>query len=296
MQNPFQINQPSLGKRCSRFFSSCKYSKLISSLKQSGYLANDGLHFTNEGKRIFFEDQGSLIHFRYVHYSNQGMEDYFSIQGSFFEQFLSFLDHFSEVVPRYESRSSIERTEESEVSLNLFSACLAKHLINEDIENGVIFVEQTEAFGRLIVRSGRVKPQKKNSQIFVSFLKGVGLIPWFFYSVARNGEEQGLVKEQIDQSIGQTTLLFYSFAYREGLLNRPTAETSFTSSELQVLEVAKILEVFKRDDVIFKSGMPKRTASYALSSLVRKGLLKRNGELGRRNSTYTLLSSSKTKK
>lgn len=296
MGNIIIKNQSLFGELTRHFFASCKSERLLSTLIFSGYVTKDGRDFTEEGKRIFLSSNHPPVFFRYISYSGHQIDDAVTKQGSFFEQFLAFLDAFMDLVPSYEDRSSIERIEEKEISKDLFVACLAKQIINEDVRSGVVFAEQADSFGRIVLRSFRTKPQQKEAQSFVSFLKGVGLISWFFYSKAKQGVERGLVKERISSGVSETTIFYYSYARKEGILNRSSSYLELTPSELQIMEVAETYGVFKRDDVLFKTGMSPKTASFSLSSLVNKGVLIRHGELGRRNSSYSLAPSYKSDK
>lgn len=281
-------NKNLIGERTYAFLNGPKSAIVMKHLRYDGFLKPDGASFSPLGERFFVDVLPQR--FEYASFALQSIRPVVFATGPLFEQLLSILEKVGENTPDYEDRTmSIQRRSGKEIPSSLFASAIARALLNSDIGSSIIAVEQSDSLGRLIIRSSFKRPQSPEMKAFVNFLRFTGLIPFFFFSVLKRAAEDGLLMDNSHVDYFETALVYYSFAYRNGLSRGKANEpASLSLSERKVLGVVKLLGTVKRSDVVFKTGLSARMASYALSSLVSKKILKVEGGPSFKSRVYVL--------
>lgn len=282
-----QNNKSVIGPNTKEFFCGSNSRSVRSSLIYNHFISDDDKTFSDIGN-LFFANNGKRF-FEYVNYSSASFSQEAIEAGSYFEQLLSVIKKFDGSIPKYEDRSSsIERRTGPEISKRLFTASLAKIIINSNPRTNMILIEQSDSFNRMIIRSLIERPQLPEMKAFVSFIRNTGIVPFYFYSDVNDGSVNGLVHEEMSNGIRAETILYYSYAYKEGILGRNKSVYNLSYSEQKVLDVIKLLGSARRSDIVFKTGMPPRTASYSLTRLLQYGFIQVDRGLSYKERVYRL--------
>ena len=262
---------------------------LLSILLDTGVIRENkgALSFSVFGNWLF--RQSDISPFFFVEQNERGGVDRIqSYSGSPFACFVHLLDDLENGIPHYTSRASIANRKLREVDYDLIKAFLSVAIEKTDVINGSIRITKSLAQGMYVIEFYESQ-YNDFSRKFTSLFTRLGFLPTAPLQIIKEAALQNALVflSRADDGMSSISLPFATS------INPFFQKAAFSLSEQKVLSyMARTRKALHRNDLIRHLGMPERSASRALVSLSNKGVIKRIGAKGSKDSFYKLTNKS----
>lgn len=226
---------------------------------------------------FFLAPHSSTNFFTFVTYSSGAFPSLSAgYHDAFFLSWLHLCSDVESAFPRIEDRSAIERRSLPEIDPAFFRSVLAYSLSRTLPFKDTILLENIPQFYCFSIRGFVVRPRSEEMLTFLRFLRFLREIPSDDYARLSQARRTGLLQEN-----GNASALYEKILYRTARKTGqdiPFFEGRFSPTEKTALDLILKKGKTTRKEMVAETGLSPRAVSYAMKSLVNKGIICRIGD------------------